>query len=158
MLDVVALPWDSGLPQKVHINPPAPGVSHRRIRDAPRASACSGRCRSSSPPTGHRHAPGQGGRATAQEVPGGGGAKRQRAVDSCKVPQLGAFSHPFFGWEGSPTKIGCRKMGTLFLGPLSTGGPRLMRGAFGPKPGLEFPGMRTRSHCDCGLTSLFLFF
>ena len=26
-----------------------------------------------------------------------------------------ALSHPFLGWEGSPTKIDCRKKGTLIL-------------------------------------------
>ena len=26
-----------------------------------------------------------------------------------------ALSHPFFGWEGSPTKIDYRKKGTLML-------------------------------------------
>ena len=29
--------------------------------------------------------------------------------------QLGALSHPFLGWEGSHTKIGYRKKGTLIL-------------------------------------------
>ena len=32
------------------------------------------------------------------------------------VPQLGALSHPFFGWEGSPTKIDYRKKATEKLG------------------------------------------
>ena len=32
------------------------------------------------------------------------------------VPQLGTLSHPFFGWEGSPTKIDILKtVGTLIL-------------------------------------------
>ena len=32
------------------------------------------------------------------------------------VPQLGALSHPNFGWEGFPTKIDYRKIsGTLIL-------------------------------------------
>ena len=31
-------------------------------------------------------------------------------------PAIGALSHPFFGWEGSPTKIGVlNKVGTLTL-------------------------------------------
>ena len=38
-------------------------------------------------------------------------------------PQLGALSHPFFGWEGSPTKIDVlhqqnhRNMAKAYLGP-----------------------------------------
>ena len=30
-------------------------------------------------------------------------------------PQLGALLSPFFGWEGSPTKINYRKKGTLIV-------------------------------------------
>ena len=30
-------------------------------------------------------------------------------------PAIGALSHPFFGWEGSPTKIDYIKKGTLIL-------------------------------------------
>ena len=30
-------------------------------------------------------------------------------------PPSNALSHPFFGWEGSPTKIDYRKKGTLIL-------------------------------------------
>ena len=32
-----------------------------------------------------------------------------------QVPQLGALYHPFFAWEGSPTKTDCREKGTLVL-------------------------------------------
>ena len=39
-------------------------------------------------------------------------------------PQLGALSHPFFGWEGS-SKIDCRKRVPLFY-PRKTGGPSLV--------------------------------
>ena len=38
-----------------------------------------------------------------------------RPASLTRSPQLGALSHPFFGWEGSPTKIDCRKKGTLIL-------------------------------------------
>ena len=42
-----------------------------------------------------------------------------------QVPQLGALSHPFFGWEGNSTKIDRKKSGTLILS--STGGPSQAR-------------------------------
>ena len=40
-----------------------------------------------------------------------------------KSPQPGALSHPFFGWEGSPTKIDYRRKGYPYSN-LCTGGPR----------------------------------
>ena len=33
------------------------------------------------------------------------------------IPAIGALSHPFFGWEGIPTKLDYRKKGNTFLLP-----------------------------------------
>ena len=56
-----------------------------------------------------------------------------------RVPQLGALLQPFFGWEGSPTKIDYRKTktGSNLFKPLKSGGPSL-----GFLFGLEPAGVR----------------
>ena len=70
------------------------------------------------------------------------------------VPQLGALSHHFFGGRfGSPTKIDCRKRGTLLLTSLLED---VVRGFERTNPGLstecatfrEFGGVKRKKHSN----------
>ena len=58
-----------------------------------------------------------------------GSTEEHSVPRSVRLAILGPPCYPFFGWEGSRSKIDYRKKGTLILTSLSTGGPRI--GAIG---------------------------
>ena len=70
------------------------------------------------PPVSGGAAP-SAGRPTAKR---GTEPREKRPMDRAEATPPGALSHPFFGWEGSPTKIDYRKSWYPYC-KLSTGGP-----------------------------------